>query len=83
MQEQISKGNSVGSLKLTMLAAEHGFEFTAEEAESVMNEAQGDELSDFELEIVSGGKFASQNRLTNEEIAKLGFFRSLGASPYW
>ena len=55
MQEQISKGTADGSLKLTKLAAEHGFEFTADEAESAWNDVQGGELSDFELEIVAGG----------------------------
>ena len=57
MQEQISKTVADGSVKLTKLAAEHGFEFTVEEAESVWNEAQGGELSDFELEVVSGGRW--------------------------
>ena len=55
MQEQISKGNSDGSLKLTKLAAEHGFEFTAEEAERAWNKVRGGELSDFDLEICAGG----------------------------
>ena len=55
VQEQIDKAVADGSLKLTKLAAEHGFEFTAEEAQTVWDAAQGGELSDFELEMVSGG----------------------------
>jgi len=62
VQEQISKGATDGSLKLTKLVAEHGFAFTAEESESVWNEAQGGELSDFELEIVAGGARMSRLR---------------------
>lgn len=46
-----------GSVDTTVVARRHGFEFTAAEADAVWNDVElgGDELSDFELEMVSGG----------------------------
>ena len=43
------------SFSLVELAAEHGYAFTSEEAQTAWDEAQTDELSDFELEMVAGG----------------------------
>ena len=56
VQEQIQSASAAGTLKLSELAAEHGYEFTAEEAQSVWDTAQEEgELSDFEVEWVAGG----------------------------
>ena len=55
VQEQIQAVSTAGTLNLSELAAEHGYTFTSEEAQSAWDAAQGGELSDFELEVVSGG----------------------------
>ena len=55
VQEQLKTAASDESFSLVALAAEHGYEFTAEEAQTVWDAAQDSELSDFELEMVSGG----------------------------
>jgi len=49
LQDQIRSGAD-----LMAMGKESGFEFSAEELQEVMGEI-GDELSDFELEVVSGG----------------------------
>ena len=74
VQEQIRK-RGIGNCKLVELAAEHGFEFTAEEAADawVNDRQERDELSDFELEMVSGGNFGDD---------LLGFVMGL-ASGHW
>ena len=46
VQERIINAAADGSLKLTKLAAEHGFEFTAEEAETALKEKHAGELTD-------------------------------------
>ena len=55
VQEQIKGAASDDSFSLVALAAEHGYTFTAEDAQSAWDAAQEGELSDFELEVVSGG----------------------------
>ena len=55
VQEQIKGAASDESFSLVALAAEHGYTFTSEEAQSAWDAAQGGELSEFELEVVSGG----------------------------
>lgn len=49
LQDQIRSGAD-----LMAMGKENGFEFTAEELGATLNDL-GDELSDFELEVVSGG----------------------------
>ena len=60
LQQQVMEGLQDGSLKLTALAKEHGFEVTAEEALGLLDQANPEtdgelELTDFELSLVSGG----------------------------
>ena len=43
------------SAKVSEIAAKHGFTFTSEEGEQAWASAQDNELSDFELDMVSGG----------------------------
>ena len=43
------------SAKVSEIAAKHGFTFTSEEGEQAWETAQDNELSDFELDMVSGG----------------------------
>ena len=49
------------SFSLVSLAAEHGYSFTAEEAQSAWDAAQEGELSDIELDVVSGGAISSND----------------------
>ena len=58
VHEQLKTAASDESFSLVALAAEHGYEFTAEEAQSVWEAALEGGLSDFELEAVSGGALA-------------------------
>ena len=62
VQEQIKGAGSEESFSLVALAAEHGYTFTAEEAQSAWDAAQEGELSDFELEVVSGGWLVKRGR---------------------
>ena len=57
VQDQIREAASAKdeSFSLISLAAEQGYSFTAEEASSAWEPGQVGELSDFELEMVSGG----------------------------
>ena len=60
LQQQVLEGLQDGSLKLTALAKEHGFEVTAEEALGLLDQANPEtdgelELTEFELSLVSGG----------------------------
>ena len=60
LQQQVLEGLQDGSLKLTALAKEHGFEVTAEEAVGLVEQADPEtdgelELTNFELSLVSGG----------------------------
>ena len=55
VQDKIREGAKDESFSLVALAAEHGYAFTSEEAQTAWDEAQTAELSDFELEVVSGG----------------------------
>ena len=61
VQEKIREGLVKDeSFSLVELAAEHGYAFTREEAQTAWDEAQTGELSDFELEVVSGGWVSSR-----------------------
>ena len=60
LQQQVMEGLQDGSLKLTALAKEHGFEVTAEEALGLLDQANPEtdgelELTDFEMSLVNGG----------------------------
>ena len=46
---------------MSEIAAKHGFTFTSEEGEQAWDAGQDNELSDFELDMVSGGLY-SQGR---------------------
>lgn len=58
------------------LAAEHGYDFTAEEGFEALGEIQGsvepEELSDLELEQVAGGKSDSMKRKLGISIGTMG-----------
>ncbi len=43
-------------MDVVAFAGEHGYEFTADDLAAIIDEV-GDELSDFELELVSGGTY--------------------------
>ena len=43
---------------MSEIASKHGFMFTSEEGEQAWESAQNNELSDFELDMVAGGKHA-------------------------
>ena len=58
VQQQIRQASADGGPSLSDLAAKHGYEFTAEEAQSSWNAAQEGELSEFDLEMVAGGALA-------------------------
>ena len=45
------------SAKISEIAAKHGFTFTSEEGQQAWDAVQDNELSDFELDMVSGGSY--------------------------
>ena len=55
VQREIRSALMTESAKVSEIAAKHGFSFTSEEAEQAWETAQENELSDFELDMVSGG----------------------------
>ncbi len=54
-QEEVRQGTVENPIDGVEFAKEKGFEFTAEEYSSYLDESMDDELSEFELELVSGG----------------------------
>ena len=44
------------SAKVSEIAAKHGFSFASDEGQQAWEAAQDKELSDFELDMVAGGK---------------------------
>ena len=44
------------SAKVSEIAAKHGFTFTSDEGQQAWETAQENELSDFELDMVAGGR---------------------------
>ncbi|MDF1662877.1 MAG: Nif11-like leader peptide family RiPP precursor [Planctomycetota bacterium] len=52
LQDSIRDQMADGNLNLINIGKEHGFEFTDEELKEITDQG---ELSDFELELVSGG----------------------------
>ena len=59
VQKEIRSALMTESAKVSEIAAKHGFTFTSEEAEQAWDAAQDNELSDFELDMVSGGRGSS------------------------
>ena len=55
VQKEIRSALMTESAKVSEIAAKHGFTFTSEEGEQAWASAQDNELSDFELDMVSGG----------------------------
>ena len=55
VQKEIRSALMTESAKVSEIAAKNGFTFTSEEGEQAWDAAQDNELSDFELDMVSGG----------------------------
>ena len=55
VQREIRSALMTESAKVSEIAAKHGFSFTSEEGEQAWETARDNELSDFELDMVSGG----------------------------
>ena len=62
VQKKIRSALMTESAKISEIAAKHGFSFTSEEGEQAWESAQDNELSDFELDMVSGGRGEWDNR---------------------
>ena len=56
VQKEIRSALMTESARVSEIAAKHGFTFTSEEGEQAWETAQDNELSDFELDMVAGGK---------------------------
>ena len=56
VQKEIRSALMAESAKVSEIAAKHGFTFTSEEGEQAWESAQDNELSDFELDLVAGGR---------------------------
>ena len=66
VQDKIREGLAKDeSFSLVEVAAEHGYAFTSEEAQTAWDEAQTGELSEFELELIAGGSIARVGRWTS------------------
>ena len=57
VQKEIRSALMTESAKVSEIAAKHGFSFTSEEGQQAWESAQDNELSDFELDMVSGGSY--------------------------
>ncbi len=55
VQKEIRSALMTESARVSEIAAKHGFTFTSEEGQQAWDAAQDNELSDFELDMVSGG----------------------------
>ena len=55
VQKEIRSALMTETAKVSEIAAKHGFSFTSEEGEQAWDAGQDNELSDFELDMVSGG----------------------------
>ena len=58
VQKEIRSALMTESAKVSEIAAKHGFTFTSEEGQEAWDAAKDNELSDFELDMVAGGKHA-------------------------
>ncbi len=61
VQKEIRSALMTESAKVSEIASKHGFTFTSEEGEQAWESAQDNELSDFELDMVSGGWRSRRN----------------------
>ena len=61
VQREIRSALMTESAKVSEIAAKHGFSFTSEEGQQALDAGQDNELSDFELDMVSGG-YSSRGR---------------------
>ena len=61
VQTEIRSALMTESAKVSEIAAKHGFTFTSEEGQEAWDAAQDNELSDFELDMVSGGYRSGQS----------------------
>ena len=61
VQKEIRSALMTESAKVSEIAAKHGFTFTSEEGQEAWDAAQDNELSDFELDMVSGGYRSGQS----------------------
>ena len=55
VQREIRSALTTESAKVSEIAAKHGFTFTSDEGQQAWDAGQDNELSDFELDMVSGG----------------------------
>ena len=55
VQKEIRSALMTESVKISEIAAKHGFTFTSEEGQQAWDAGQDNELSDFELDMVAGG----------------------------
>ena len=56
VQREIRSALMTESAKVSEIAAKHGFSFTSGEGQQAWDAAQDNELSDFELDMVAGGR---------------------------
>ena len=56
VQKEIRSAFMTESAKVSEVAAKHGFTFASEEGQQAWDAAQDNELSDFELDMVAGGR---------------------------
>ena len=56
VQKEIRSALMTESAKVSEIASKHGFTFTSEEGQQAWETAQENELSDFELDMVAGGR---------------------------
>ena len=57
VQKEIRSALMTESAKVSEIASKHGFTFSSEEGQEAWDAAQDNELSDFELDMVAGGKY--------------------------
>jgi predicted ribosomally synthesized peptide with nif11-like leader len=73
MQQEACALSSLAPAELVEMGARHGFQFTEDELASVAGSV-GDELTDFELELISGGvdvlggSYVRRNAATNAPV---------------
>ena len=56
VQREIRSALMTESATVSEIASKHGFTFSSEEGQEAWDAAQDNELSDFELDMVAGGK---------------------------
>ena len=61
VQKEIRSALMTESAKVSEIAAKHGFTFTSEEGQQAWDAGQDNQLSDFELDMVSGGYGSGQS----------------------